>query len=90
MTTKKMALSALFICFAGALSALESMLPPIVPVTGVRVGLGNIVTLFILYIGGKWRGADALTVAVLRRNSRVRGNAGGASDIPENGRGNAL
>ncbi len=66
MTTKKMALSALFICFAGALSALESMLPPIVPVTGVRVGLGNIVTLFILYIGGKWRGADALTVAVLR------------------------
>ena len=66
MTTKKLALSALFICFAGALSALETMLPPIVPVAGIRVGLGNIVTLFILYIGGKWRGADALTVTVLR------------------------
>lgn len=66
MTTKKLALSALFICFAGTLSALESMLPPIVPVAGIRVGLGNIVTLFILYIGGNWRGADALTVAVLR------------------------
>lgn len=66
MSAKKLALSALFICFAGALSALETMLPPIVPVTGVRVGLGNIVTLFILYIGGKWRGADALAVAVLR------------------------
>ncbi len=65
MSTKKLALTALFICFAGALSALESILP-IVPVNGIRVGLGNIVTLFILYIGGKWRGADALTVAVLR------------------------
>lgn len=66
MSTKKLALSALFICFAGALSALETMLPSIVPVAGIRVGLGNIVTLFILYIGGKWRGADALAVAVLR------------------------
>ncbi|MDE7362401.1 MAG: Gx transporter family protein [Oscillospiraceae bacterium] len=66
MSTKKIALSALFICFAGALSALETMLPPIVPIAGIRVGLGNIVTLFILYIGGRWRGADALTVAVLR------------------------
>lgn len=66
MTTKKLALSALFICFAGALSAFETMLPPIVPVAGIRVGLGNIVTLFILYICGKWRGTDALTVTVLR------------------------
>ncbi|MCM1166304.1 MAG: Gx transporter family protein [Lachnospiraceae bacterium] len=66
MTTKKLALTALFICFAAALSALETMLPPIVPIAGIRVGLGNIVTLFILYIGGKWRGADALAVTVLR------------------------
>ena len=65
MTTKKLALSALFICFAGSLSARESMLP-IVPIEGVRVGLGNVVTLFILYICGKWRGTDALTVTVLR------------------------
>lgn len=66
MTTKKLALSAVFICFAGALSVLETMLPPIVPVAGIRVGLGNVVTLFILYIGGKWHGADAFVVAVLR------------------------
>lgn len=66
MSTKKIALTALFICFAAALSALETMLPPINPIAGIRVGLGNIVTLFILYIGGKWRGSDALTVAVLR------------------------
>jgi len=66
MTTKKLALMSLFICFAAALSALETMLPPIIPVAGIRVGLGNTVTLFILYIGGTWRGTDALTVTVLR------------------------
>ena len=42
------------------------MLPPIVPVPGVRVGLGNIVTMFLLYIGGSWRAVDALTVIILR------------------------
>lgn len=66
MSTKKLALSALFICFAAAFSALETMLPPIVPIVGIRVGLGNTVTLFILYIGGDWRGTDALTVTILR------------------------
>lgn len=67
MSTRKLALSALFICFAASLSALESMLPPIVPFAPmIRVGLGNTVTLFILYIGGKWRAADAYTVTILR------------------------
>lgn len=66
MNAKKLAFTALFICFAAALSALESALPPIVPIAGVRVGLGNIVTLFLLYIGGDWRGRDVCTVAVLR------------------------
>ncbi|MBD5129405.1 MAG: Gx transporter family protein [Ruminococcaceae bacterium] len=66
MSTKKLALSALFICFAAALSALETMLPPIVPIEGIRVGLGNIVTLFVLYIGGVWNGADAFIVTILR------------------------
>ncbi|MBQ9947307.1 MAG: Gx transporter family protein, partial [Oscillospiraceae bacterium] len=66
MSTKKIALCGLFICFAAALSAAETMLPPIVPIPGVRVGLGNIVTLFVLYIGGGWRAADALTISILR------------------------
>lgn len=65
MTAKKIAFSAIFICFAAALSALESMLPPIA-ITGVRVGLGNVVTMFLLYIGGCWRAWDALAVMVLR------------------------
>ncbi|MBS7370165.1 MAG: Gx transporter family protein, partial [Oscillospiraceae bacterium] len=49
MSTRKLTLSALFIALAAVLSALETMLPPIVPIPGVRVGLGNAVTLFVLY-----------------------------------------
>ncbi len=66
MSTKKLCLCGLFICFAAALSALETMLPPICPIPGVRVGLGNIVTMFVLYLGGKWRVRDALCISVLR------------------------
>ena len=66
MKVKKIALCALFICLAAALSAAESWLPPICPIPGVRVGLGNIVTMFMLYIGGQWRSLDALIVVVLR------------------------
>ena len=66
LTAKKLSFSAIFICFAAALSALETMLPAIVPIPGVRVGLGNIVTMFLLYIGGCWRAWDALIVIILR------------------------
>lgn len=66
MKVRKLALCALFICIAAVLSAAESWLPPICPIPGVRVGLGNIVTMFMLYIGGKWRSLDALVVVILR------------------------
>ena len=89
LTAKKLSFSAIFICFAAALSALETMLPPIVPVPGVRVGLGNIVTMFLLYIGGNWRVWDALGVIILRcllaalivgsPMSAIYGLAGGAA-----------
>lgn len=32
----------------------------------MRVGLGNVVTMFLLYIGGKWKAPDALIVIILR------------------------
>lgn len=66
LSTRKLALEALFICFAASLSALETMLPPICPIAGVRIGLGNVVTLFILYVGGRWGGREAFNVSVLR------------------------
>lgn len=65
------------------------MLPPIAPIPGVRVGLGNIVTMFLLYIGGSWKAADALIVIILRcllaalivgsPMSAIYGLAGGAA-----------
>lgn len=66
MSTKKLCLCGVFICIAGALSALETMLPPICPIPAVRVGLGNIVTMLVLYLGGKWHIRDALCISVMR------------------------
>lgn len=66
MKPKKLAFSAIFICFSAALSVLETMLPPIVPIAGVRVGMGNIVILFVLYISGCWKASDALIITALR------------------------
>ena len=48
------------------LSAVETWLPPICALPGVRVGLGNIVTMFMLYIGGKWSSGEAMVVVILR------------------------
>ena len=55
----------------------------------MRVGLGNIVTMFLLYIGGNWRAWDALGVIILRcllaalivgsPMSAIYGLAGGAA-----------
>ncbi len=66
MSAKKLALCGVFICFAAALSALETLLPPICPIPAVRVGLGNVVTMFLLCIGGGWRVRDVLCISVLR------------------------
>lgn len=66
MNIKKLCVMAIFICAAACLSALETILPPIVPIAGIRVGLGNIITLFVLYVGGSWRIPDAYIIAVLR------------------------
>ena len=63
---RKIAMCALFICIAAVLSAVETWLPPICPLPGLRVGLGNIVTMFMLYIGGRWSSGEAMVVVILR------------------------
>lgn len=63
---RKIAMCALFICIAAVLSAVETWLPPICPLPGVRVGLGNIVTMFMLYIGGRWSSGETMVVVILR------------------------
>ena len=47
LRVRKVALCALFICIAAVLSAVESFLPPICAIPGVRVGLRCFVAAFI-------------------------------------------
>ena len=65
MNEKLKRLTALSMLVASALilSFVESQIPPIVPIPGVKLGLANIVTLFALY---KLGAPSALTVAVVR------------------------
>ena len=66
LKVRKVALCALFICIAAVLSAVETWLPAICPLPGIRIGLGNIVTMFMLYIGGRWSSGETMIVVILR------------------------
>ena len=48
MSVKKLTLLALFTTISLAIYAVESALPPLVPVPGIKLGLANIVTLILL------------------------------------------
>ncbi len=48
MKTKKLVSLALFTALALILSLVESMLPPLAPIPGIKLGLANIITLIIL------------------------------------------
>lgn len=54
---------AMLVATAMILSFVESQIPPIVPIPGVKLGLANIATLFALYKLGI---PDAFTVSVIR------------------------
>lgn len=60
ITTKKLVLTSLMAALSLGLYALESLIPPIVPIPGVKLGLANVITLICLYILGA-----KLTLAVL-------------------------
>lgn len=61
--TKRMIILALLVAMASVLHIVESWLPLPVPVPGVKLGLANIISLFVIVAYG-WR--DAVAVAVLR------------------------
>ncbi len=52
MNTRKIVLVALMACLALGIYALESIVPPIVPIPGVKLGLANVVTLVAIYVLG--------------------------------------
>ena len=61
--TKKLATLSILISVAMILSYIESLVPPLVAVPGVKLGLSNIATVFALYTLGA---PAAITVSVIR------------------------
>ena len=49
IATKKLTTLSLLSAIALALYAVESALPPIVPIPGIKLGLANIITLVVLW-----------------------------------------
>ena len=64
MKTKKLTTLGLAVALALILSYVESLLPPLVAVPGVKVGLPNIVILFLLY-RNSWKEAGAVSLVRL-------------------------
>ena len=65
MKTKKLVLLALFSAIALTIWAAEALIPPPVPLPGVRLGLANIVLLLTLYLYGRRETALVLAVRLI-------------------------
>ena len=63
MRTRRLTTLALFATLALAIYSLENLLPPIVPIPGIKLGLANIVTLLVLHL---YCARDAALVLLVR------------------------
>ncbi len=63
MKTKRLALMAMAIALAMILSYIESQIPAFVAIPGIKMGLPNILVVFVLYKLG-WK--DALVISLVR------------------------
>jgi heptaprenyl diphosphate synthase len=63
MNVKKLCIISLSVSLSLVLSFLESLVPPLVAIPGVKVGIANTVSLFVLYSLGA---APAFVVSVVR------------------------
>ncbi len=60
MSLKKLTQLALFTAIALTIFVIELQIPPIVPIAGVKLGLANIVTVFVVFAMGGREGAAVL------------------------------
>lgn len=65
MRTRRLTTLALFATLALAIYSLESLLPPIAPIPGIKLGLANIVTLLVLHLYHIRDAALVLSVRIL-------------------------
>lgn len=63
MNVKKMTTMALLTAAALVISLIESQIPPLVPIAGVKLGLANTVTLFALFVLSR---RETLCILVMR------------------------
>jgi len=70
---KKMTILALSVSLAMILSFIESLIPPLAMVPGVKIGLANIVTVFLLYTLGI-RAAGAVSLIRVLLSALLFGN----------------
>ncbi len=62
MKTEKLTRLALLTAFASVIFIVELQLPDLIPITGVKAGLANIITVYALY-KYKWQDAVLITLA---------------------------
>ena len=63
MHTRKLTILALFTTLALVIYSVESLLPPVAPLPGIKLGLANIVTLLVLHL---YSAKDAALVLLAR------------------------
>lgn len=63
MQIKRMTFLAVYTTIALTVFTIESMLPPLAPIPGIKLGLANIITLWLFYYAG-WK--DALIALLMR------------------------
>ncbi len=60
MKTKKLVRQALLTAIALTIFMLEAQIPPVVPISGVKLGLANVVTIFAVFVLGPGEAARIL------------------------------
>lgn len=64
MNTKKLITTAIITAFALVAFVIESAIPPVVPIYGIKLGVANIFTLFTLYTLGVKYAASVLFIRI--------------------------
>lgn len=63
---RKLVMSALFATISLTLFLVEAMIPPIVPIPGVKIGLAYLPVMLVMFIGGSWKIYDAVLILFVR------------------------
>ena len=74
MSTRKLTQLALFTTISLAVYAIESAIPPLVPIPGIKLGLANIITLILLQ-HFTWKEASLVLVARILLSTLLFGQA---------------